>query len=520
MRPTAALISELLRVGLVKAGVYEVLDRSSMKEILGEQVLQLTGVTDPDTAVKTGKLLSCQKLFVGQFTKLGKRYILTFQCVDVETGKVDFADSTQASAEEDLPGSAEYLVGRMLKGWYRYLWWAAPRFVANAAGRRIVTEAYRETEKAAAKARVTAKSIGGHEEAAELYARSADLAPSEKNKVEATFMNKMMRGRTAELKGDKEQAAELYREAERTAPDEDSRKAAKVNLDEMLASRPTESVPAPSQTPVSEREHAPGPIAPQPSPQPVVGPTVAAKPAGARRGSPGSDGAPMVLIPAGEFTMGSNDGSEDERPPHRVSISAFYMDKYEVTYDLYDKFCEVTGRTKHRDPGWGRGNRPVVGVSWGDAVAYATHYGKRLPTEAEWEYACRAGGTGTWCFGNDLARLREYAWYLWNSEGRTHAVGERTPNAWGLFDMHGNAWEWCGDWYAAGYYASSPAQDPSGPVSGQYRVLRGGGWDADSVQCRSAVRNRYDPGGRYDGFDGFRCAMSRSDGLKGDRNRR
>jgi formylglycine-generating enzyme required for sulfatase activity len=221
----------------------------------------------------------------------------------------------------------------------------------------------------------------------------------------------------------------------------------------------------------------------------------------------GRDGAPMVLIPAGEFTMGSNDGEANEKPSHRVSISAFYMDKYEVTFDLYDRFCEAAGRAKPSDSGWGRGNRPVINVSWNDATAYANHYGKRLPTEAEWEYACRAGVTGKWCFGDDEGQLGGYAWYSANSGSMTHPVGEKAANAWGLHDMHGNVWEWCADWYDAGYYAASPVQDPTGAFSGQYRVLRGGSWGGAAVDCRSAGRDRVNPWGRFnDG--GFRCAAS------------
>ena len=224
----------------------------------------------------------------------------------------------------------------------------------------------------------------------------------------------------------------------------------------------------------------------------------------------GRDGAPMVLIPTGEFTMGSDEygTATDERPPHRVSLSAFYLDKYEVTFDLYDRFCEATGRTKPSDNGWGRGSRPVINVSWDDATAYAAHYGKRLPTEAEWEYACRAGGTGRWCFGSDERQLGEYAWYNANSGSQTHPVGEKRANAWGLYDMHGNVWEWCADWYA-NHYAASPVQDPTGAVSGQYRVLRGGSWNYDASWCRSAYRFGDDTGNRYFSYaGGFRCASS------------
>jgi len=213
----------------------------------------------------------------------------------------------------------------------------------------------------------------------------------------------------------------------------------------------------------------------------------------------------MVLIPAGTFSMGSNTFS-NEQPIHVVNLDAFYIDKYEVTFDQYDRFCDATGRTKPSDSGWGRGTRPVIDVSWNDAKAYCDWAGKRLPTEAEWEYACRAGGTGAWTFGDTEATLVNYAWYGVNSGSQTHPVGEKTANAWGLYDMHGNVWEWCADWYDSGYYAGSPATNPPGPASGTYRLLRGGSCYVAANDARSAYRGSGPGGGGSD--YGFRCAAS------------
>ena len=128
-----------------------------------------------------------------------------------------------------------------------------------------------------------------------------------------------------------------------------------------------------------------------------------------------------------------------------------------------------------------------------------------LPTEAQWEYACRAGSTTRYCFGDDESRLGEYAWYDENSGDKTHPVGEKKPNAWGLYDMHGNVWEWCQDWYDDGYYAKSPTDDPTGPSTGSCRVIRGGSWDDGARSCRSADRNRNSPGYRLDNL-GFRVS--------------
>ncbi|MFH2069613.1 MAG: SUMF1/EgtB/PvdO family nonheme iron enzyme [Elusimicrobiota bacterium] len=215
----------------------------------------------------------------------------------------------------------------------------------------------------------------------------------------------------------------------------------------------------------------------------------------------------MDLIPAGEFTMGSDRGESDEKPPHKVYLDAYYIDKYEVTFEQYDKFCEATGRKKPSDSGWGRGTRPVINVNWNDAVAYANYYGKRLPTEAEWEKACRSGSETKYCFGDSKSELGEYGWYSSNSGGWTHPVGSKKPNRWGLYDMHGNVWEWCSDWYDGGYYKNSPYRNPKGPGSGTYRVLRGGSWINNASNCRSTDRGGSTPGIRSDYGWGFRCAV-------------
>jgi formylglycine-generating enzyme required for sulfatase activity len=132
-----------------------------------------------------------------------------------------------------------------------------------------------------------------------------------------------------------------------------------------------------------------------------------------------------------------------------------------------------------------------------------------LPTEAEWEYACRAGSTTRYCFGDDEAALMEYSWYGGNSDDRPHPVAQMKSNAWGLYDLHGNVWEWCSDWYDKDYYPKSPTADPTGPVTGSSRVNRGGGWHDDARNCQSWVRSRYQPTSRYI-ILGFRVARAPS----------
>ncbi|MCI5139050.1 MAG: formylglycine-generating enzyme family protein, partial [Candidatus Electrothrix sp. AR1] len=231
----------------------------------------------------------------------------------------------------------------------------------------------------------------------------------------------------------------------------------------------------------------------------------------------GDTGPEMIILPGGHFRMGDiqGGGNEDERPVHEVELDSFAIGRYPVTFAEYDAFCDATGREKADDKGWGRGQRPVINVSWQDAVEYCqwlsreTGKNYRLPTEAEWEYACRAGSEATYCFGDDEKLLGEYAWYNKNSRSKTHLVGAKKSNAWGLHDMHGNVWEWCLGQYDSKYYAECQKQgvvrNPQGPSSGVFRVLRGGSWYNEARYCRSACRGRDEPDFRSDGI-GFRCA--------------
>jgi formylglycine-generating enzyme required for sulfatase activity len=235
----------------------------------------------------------------------------------------------------------------------------------------------------------------------------------------------------------------------------------------------------------------------------------------------------MVLVPAGRFDMGSNGGEADEKPVHGVYLDSYYIDAYEVTNERYAKFLNERGRDtddggRKMIIGFKRGLRkeggrwvaqpgyethPAVCVTWYGASQYAKNYRKRLPTEAEWERACRAARRGKWCFGEDEGKLVDYAWYDANSGKTTHPVGRKKPNALGLYDMHGNVWEWCADWYGKSYYDASPNRNPRGPEDGELRILRGGSWSIYASSCRSAYRFGNDPAYCNDRL-GFRCAMS------------
>ncbi len=236
------------------------------------------------------------------------------------------------------------------------------------------------------------------------------------------------------------------------------------------------------------------------------------------KGAPNRFGMTFARIQAGIMQMGSA-VFDDEQPVHEVRISRpFYLGKYPVTQGQWEA---VMGD----NPSYFRGNRnrPVEHVAWEAVQAFIRKLNEaegrpvyRLPTEAEWEYAARAGFATVYGFGDDQSRLHRYAWYANNSGGKTHPVKQLKPNAWGLFDMHGNVWEWTQDWYSDTYYTSSPRHDPPGPDTGLYRVVRGGGWDCRAGDCRSASRNAElaDSCSPVVGFRFLRESLSSNEGLE------
>jgi sulfatase modifying factor 1 len=230
----------------------------------------------------------------------------------------------------------------------------------------------------------------------------------------------------------------------------------------------------------------------------------------------GKDGAPMVLIPAGEFQMGDSfkEGQDNELPVHTVYLDAFYMDVYEVTNAQYKKFMDTTGYKAPaywNDPNYNAPNTPVVGVTWYDAKAYADWAGKRLPTEAEWEKAARGGLVGKrYPWGDTISHDDANYEGTGGKDTWTYAspVGSFAPNGYGLYDMAGNVWEWCADWYDGNYYVNSPKSNPEGPDSGSYKVLRGGSWfSTDYYLLRTAYRYGYRSPTNYYGDVGFRCVQ-------------
>ncbi len=231
----------------------------------------------------------------------------------------------------------------------------------------------------------------------------------------------------------------------------------------------------------------------------------------------------MVQLPGGRFMMGDKD--EVDAKPHEVVVSSFFVDKRLVTQEQYRK---IMGANPSR---WKGDRNPVEQLRWSEAAEFCNKRsqmeglqpcydlktrdcnfganGYRLPTEAEWEYACRAGTTTTYFFGDTPLKLGEYAWFDKNSGGRPQPVGQKRSNPWGLYDICGNVWEWCNDFYKVDYYQEGPQQDPRGPKTGETKVVRGGAWRFSAESCRSGYRYNENPGSAdacfgYDVY-GFRC---------------
>ena len=227
-------------------------------------------------------------------------------------------------------------------------------------------------------------------------------------------------------------------------------------------------------------------------------------------------GIDMVVIPAGEFEMGSARGRDDEKPVHKVWIDSFLMDKTEMTQAVFEKVGKTA--TMSNPSSFEGPELPVNNIPWTKAALFCnarSRYeglkpcydedadpvtcdfeadGYRLPTEAEWEYACRAGTSTEYSYGNEAKRVGDVAWFADNAAKKTHPVGQKKANAWGLFDMHGNVAEWCHDVYDKDYYGKSPDKNPRGPSDGKLNVLRGGSFKSPADVARSAYRLGERPG--------------------------
>lgn len=328
------------------------------------------------------------------------------------------------------------------------------------------------------------------------------------------------------------------------------------------SSAPATTPPAATPTPAASNPVGPAPplaIAPFDAAKATEHQAAWAKYLGVSVETTNSIGMRFVLIPPGEFDMGSTEAEvaelveearrmnqsswyierlRGEAPRHRVRITQpFWLGRYEVTRGQFRRFVDERGyRTEaERDGkgGWGyidgqwrqdpgfvwnadlgfeqADNYPVVQVTWWDIMAFCAWLSEKegqashLPTEAQWEYACRAGTDTTWNTGDDMGAFETYAWFNANAGGKPHPVGQKPPNAWGLSDTHGSVWESCQDWWSDRYYATSPVDDPPGAIGGSLRVARGGGWADVRANCRSSFRGWNEPGNRGEHL-GFRLA--------------
>ena len=278
---------------------------------------------------------------------------------------------------------------------------------------------------------------------------------------------------------------------------------------------------------------SPPPSAPVEAPRRAVSAPVV----GTLRENP-KDGLKYAWIPPGTFMMGCSPGDTEcgaeEKPAHQVTITkGFWMGQTPVTVGAYKRFAAATGKQmptepnfngRLLDPGWGNESMPIVDVTWDEGQAYCGWAGGRLPTEAEWEYAARAGSTAARygsldeiaCYADNSGNQRLDSTKIWNEDQANyrkrltengnglHEVGQKRANGFGLYDILGNVWEWVNDWYDQNYYQNSPTQDPTGAASGQLRVLRGGSWVYIPRVVRVSDRLRYNPGTWYNNL-AFRC---------------
>jgi len=222
----------------------------------------------------------------------------------------------------------------------------------------------------------------------------------------------------------------------------------------------------------------------------------------------------MVLITRGSFVMGDStkSGTKNERPPHKVNIDyEFFISKKEITFEEYDKFVKDTKRISPNDEGWGREDRPVVNVSYNDAKDYLKWLSRksgdkyRLPTESEWEYVARSGSNSRFFFGDSVKDIKHYSWYWKNSEDGSHKVGEKLPNSWNIYDISGNVWEWCEDWYVNDLNAI-PKNGRAYSVSTGERVIKGGSWNDFPLNLRHSNRLGFTPTIKMNDT-GFRAVM-------------
>lgn len=424
---------------LAAAGIYDVLDIGKRDQILKEQEFQMTGACDQASClVEVGQLLGVQKMIGGSIGKLGNAYSVELQMVDVRTSRVDVPFSRSYS------GNASVLLGAMREAALEFGRWkpgtqvTSNRLKVEYGSVRVISKP------SGAKIKVDGSLVGE--------------TPAQLDRIEVGKCQ-------IRLEKDGYLPYETTVEVNQGAP-------ASVNTQLIKAAATSAEVRS------------------------------ATSPKGDKKAEPGTelvnerDGSVLVLVPAGAFVMGSNGGNNDERPEHRVYLDDYYIGKYEVSIGQYRKFCNATGHRFPEQPEWNGGDGyPVVNLTWNDAKVYCEWAGLRLPSEAEWEKAARGSDGRSYPWGNnwEAGMCNIYK----NDDGyeRTAPIESYPDGAspYGCFNMAGNVWEWCHDWYDESYYSRSPKANPGGGTAGVLKVLRGGSWAMNAGVCRTTGRCAYAP---------------------------
>jgi len=442
----AATVSEMVRGRLLQHPEFVVVERAQMEAVLEEQKLSLLGCTETGCAIELGRLLSAEKVVVGRVSRFLGRLVTAVRLVDLTRGEVEAVE--EVSCTEDF-SSMEKALGDL--------------------ARRLAKRFPLEVRLTGKDGETWFLNVGS----------ASGLQPAQRMDVVRDHAIVDETGKTL--------GQELL----------------KVGVIEILSTGAT----------VSRARQLSGEIqvgdalslVSQVQPAVVVSalgegaavpdkPPVAAVRADEECAEP-SGGMRLVFVRGGPFLMGDSAGvgAFDERPAHRVEVSDFCLGQYQVTQAEWER--EMGG-----NPSFFKGrDLPVENVSWQDATLFLQRLSKRLgrryrlPTEAEWEYAARSGGGEdegfTWAGASQESELPRFAWYLRTSGGKTRVVGQKAPNRLGLYDMTGNVWEWCADWYADAYYSTSPPKDPAGPDSGRSRVMRGGSWAEAAKHVRASNRD-------------------------------
>ncbi len=459
----ALVVTGLFETGLVKTESFNVIKQQQVNEILAAQAFTLTGCTDDACAIEFGKLLAAEQIVLGDLSSIGGKYILNVKIIDVELGKNIKADSVETSKLSEMTGAAELLAFKLAGLIY------SEGENVQIADERVRTPSFLE-------------------EAAKYGSIKVSVVEAGTVYIDGVRMGELSANRSATMSDITTGSHQL----------------------EIRYGSNTER----KTITVSENGIANASFSGVDSSTVVMGNRDSSSVTGT--------GDNYVFIRGGTFKMGSTNlkvflssAENDEKPAHSVTVSSFYMSKYEVTQKEYKSIID-------RDPsdiGRGIGDKyPVNNIDWYEAVEYCNALSKkegltpvysgsgmsmrcnfnangyRLPTEAEWEYAARGGNSSkgyTYAGSNTIGNV---AWYKDNSGSETHPVGTKQPNELGLYDMSGNVSEWCWDWY--GNYSSSSQNDPSGASSDSSRVDRGGSWGHDASFSRSANRNRFIPVGR------------------------